>query len=166
MEAKRWDPMRFGELANRTCGELNAQALIFGGPDEEKLKHIVSSVVTVPYRIIDSCSLPLTAALISECALFLCNDSGLMHMAACMEVPVAAIFGPTDERRNGPVGGDTIVIRQEMEGFPLWTAATVGVRGIKGGIDPQASLKALTVDNAWEKIRPWLQRIKANGREA
>lgn len=161
MEAKRWDPMRFGELANRICGELDSPAvLIFGGPDEEKLKHVVSSVVTVPHRIIDSCSLPLTAALISECSLFLCNDSGLMHMAASMEVPVAAIFGPTDERRNGPVGGETIVVRKAMDGFPLWTAATVGVRGMKNGVDPQASLKSLTVDDAWKKIQPWMQRFK------
>lgn len=164
MAAKRWDPMRFGELANRVAGELDAQVLIFGGPDEEKLKHVVASVVSVPHRILDSRGLPLTAALISECAVFLCNDSGLMHIAACMEVPVAAVFGPTDERRNGPVGGETIVIRKEMEGFPLWTAATVGVRGAKtGGVDPQASLRALTVDDAWEKILPWLRRLHAAG---
>jgi heptosyltransferase II len=162
MEAKRWDPMRFGELANRICDRLGAKALIFGGSDEEKLKRIVASVITVPHRIISSRTLPLTAAIMSECALFLCNDSGLMHMAACMEVPVAAIFGPTDERRNGPVGGETIVIRKEMEGFPLWTAATVGVRAVKGGADPQASLKALTVDDAWEKVKPWLNRLAGN----
>jgi heptosyltransferase-2 len=161
MAAKRWDPMRFGELANRVAGEFEAQVLIFGGPDEEKLKHVVASVVSVPHRIIGSRGLPLTAALISECAVFLCNDSGLMHIAACMKVPVAAVFGPTDDRRNGPVGGETIVIRKEMEGFPLWTAATVGVRGVKtGGVDPQASLRALTVDDAWEKILPWLRRVK------
>jgi hypothetical protein len=47
-----------------------------------------------------------------------------------------------------------------MDGFPLWTAATVGVRAVKSGIDPQASLKALSVDEAWEKVMPWVMGIK------
>jgi heptosyltransferase-2 len=166
MEAKRWDPLRFGELATRICGELKAEALIFGGPDEEPLKHRVASAIRAPYRIIGSCALSQTAALIGECAMFLCNDSGLMHMAACMGVPVAAVFGPTDERRNGPVGHSSIVIRKEMAGFPLWTAATVGVRAVHSGVDPQASLKALTVDDAWEKVLPWLGKIKTTIRHS
>ena len=156
MLAKRWDPMRFGELAARICSTLNAQALIFGSPDEEKIKHVTTSIMKTPYRIIAPQGLRMTAALLRRCALLLCNDSGLMHMAACMGVPTAAVFGPTDERRNGPVGTGHLVIRK---GFPLWTAATVGVRAVRSGIDPQSSLKALSVDEAWEKVMPWLKGI-------
>jgi hypothetical protein len=46
-----------------------------------------------------------------------------------------------------------------MAGFPLWTANNVGVRAVKNGIDPSASLKALSVDEAWEKVEPWLARL-------
>jgi ADP-heptose:LPS heptosyltransferase len=83
-----------------------------------------------------------------------------MHMAACMGVPTAALFGPTDERRNGPVGTGHLVIRKPMNGFPLWTAATVGVRTVRSGINPQASLNALSIDDAREKIMPWIVSIK------
>jgi heptosyltransferase-2 len=159
MAAKRWDPMRFAELSDRICATLGAQALIFGGNNEEKIKHIVGSVMKAPHEIIAPCNLSLTAALLNECSMVLANDSGLMHMAACMGVPTVAIFGPTDERRNGPVGGGHLVIRKMMDGFPLWTAATVGVRAVKGGVDPQASLKALTVNEAWEKVVPWLKTL-------
>ena len=160
MAAKRWDPMRFGELATRICNVLKAQALIFGSPEEEKIKHVASSTMKAPYRIVSSADLPMVAALVRRCALLLCNDSGLMHIAACMGVPTAAIFGPTDERRNGPVGPGHLVIRKSMDGFPLWTAATVGVRTVKSGVDPQASLKALSVDDAWEKVMPWLVTVQ------
>jgi heptosyltransferase II len=160
MAAKRWDPMRFAELADRICGALSTKALIFGGRDEEKIKHIVGSVMKAPNEIVAPCSIRMTAALINECAMMLANDSGLMHIAACMGVPTAAIFGPTDERRNGPFGVEHLVIRKPMDGFPLWTAATVGVRAVKGSIDPQASLKALTVEDAWEKVGPWLATIR------
>jgi heptosyltransferase-2 len=160
MAAKRWDPMRFGELADRICNVLKAQALIFGSPDEEKCKYIAVSIMKAPFRIVAPTDLRTTAALLRRCSLLLCNDSGLMHMAACMGVPTVAVFGPTDERRNGPVGTGHLVIRKPMEGFPLWSAAAVGVRTVRSGVDPQASLKALSVDDAWEKVMPWLAGIK------
>ena len=112
-----------------------------------------------PNRIIAPQNLRMTAALLQRCSLLLCNDSGLMHMAACMGVPTVAIFGPTDDRRNGPIGGHNLVVRKAMAGFPLWTAAMVGVRSVDDHTDPAASLKALSVDEAWEKVEPWLAKL-------
>jgi ADP-heptose:LPS heptosyltransferase len=160
MLAKRWDPMRFGELASRICNVLKARALIFGSAEEEKIKHVAASIMKAPCTIVPPGSLRMTAALLRRCSLLLCNDAGLMHMAASMGVPTAAVFGPTDEQRNGPVGSGHLVLRKPMDGFPLWTAETVGVRAVKNNVDPQASLRALSVDDAWEKVMPWLVGIK------
>lgn len=156
MDAKRWPAERFGLLADRICEKLGAEALIFGGPDELDLKKSVASVMKQPYRLIDPKPLNLTSALISRCRLCICNDSGLMHCAAVMGVPVAAVFGPTDERRNGPVGSGHLILRKQMNGFPLWTARNVGVRYIPQGCDPSESIKALSVDDAWNMVEPWL----------
>jgi ADP-heptose:LPS heptosyltransferase len=82
-----------------------------------------------------------------------------MHIAACLGVPTVALFGPTDEKRNGPVGDANLVIRHEMDGFPVWTAENVGVRDLKSASDPSASLKALSVDEAWEKVMPWMKKV-------
>jgi hypothetical protein len=60
------------------------------------------------------------------------------------------------------VGPGHIVIRKAMEGFPLWTASNVGVRAVKNGVDPRASLRALSVGDAWEQMAPWLAKLKAN----
>ena len=46
---------------------------------------------------------------IARCAAFVSNDSGAMHVAAALGVPLTAIFGPTDERVTSPSGGDVIV---------------------------------------------------------
>jgi ADP-heptose:LPS heptosyltransferase len=166
MASKRWDPMRFGHLAERICAELGAQALVFGGKDEEKIKHVTASVLREPCHIIEPCHLRKTAALLSRCTLLLCNDSGLMHMAAGIGTPVAAIFGPTDEKRNGPWGERHLVIRKPMAGFPLWTAATAGDRASSSGVDPAASLRALSVDDAWDMLGPWLARLEIQARTA
>lgn len=60
------------------------------------------------------------------------------------------------------MGEGNLVIRREMAGFPLWTAGNVGVRSVKSDIDPSASLKALSVDEAWEKVEPWLAGLSAS----
>ena len=59
-------------------------------------------------------SLPLRQfiAALKRCRLFICNDSGPMHMSTALGVPVVAIFGPTEPKWFGPIGpGNQIVIQ-------------------------------------------------------
>jgi ADP-heptose:LPS heptosyltransferase len=156
MDAKRWSPENFAGLADNVCGLVGGEALVFGGPDEDQLKIRVAAAMKIKAHAIPPVSLSKTAALLSQCAICICNDSGIMHMAACTGVPTAGIFGPTDEKRNGPYGEKTLVIRKKMEGFPVWTAGNVGRRSLPKGIDPQAPLAALTVDDAWSQLKPWV----------
>lgn len=48
-------------------------------------------------------------SLIARCALFVTNDSGPMHIAAALSVPVVAVFGPTNPDTTGPMGRAAIV---------------------------------------------------------
>jgi lipopolysaccharide heptosyltransferase II len=156
MDAKRWSPENFAGLADLVAQLTKGEVYIFGGPDEEPLKKRVAEALASNGHVMGPVSLTKTAALLKQCTLCICNDSGLMHIAACSGVPTVGIFGPTDEKRNGPVGEKTLVIRKKMQGFPMWTARSVGNRC---GIDPQASLKALSVMDAWEQLRPWIVSI-------
>ncbi len=158
MSAKRWEPEKFGTLAYLVCAELDGSALVFGGPGEEPLKEIVVQNSQGRAQSASLTGIGKTAALISECDLFLCNDSGLMHIAACDGVPTVALFGPTDEKRNGPVG-ESFVIRKEMEGFPIWNAQNVGNRRLPDGVDPRSALAELSPQEAFEKLRPHLKRL-------
>lgn len=160
MDAKQWPADRFGRLAQKIGSVYgSARALVFGGPDEDDLKAVVANFAApVDVTVVDRCDLRLTAALISRCSLFVCNDSGLMHIAALASVPTIALFGPTDEKRNGPMGDQSFVVRKPMPGFPIWTAANVGDRSMPARLDPRACLMALSVDDAWEQIEPWIQK--------
>jgi ADP-heptose:LPS heptosyltransferase len=157
MDAKRWAPESFAGLADKACAFLNAQALIFGSADETALMKKCAEFMTAPAHCVTGVSLCRTAALLSLCCVCVCNDSGLMHIAACQGTPTVGIFGPTDEKRNGPMGARTLVIRKKMKGFPVWTALNVGDRRLPKGVDPGESLRALSSDEAWDQMRPWLE---------
>lgn len=158
MGVKRWHPDRFGALCDEACGFLSADAYVVGSADESSVKLATAASMKEAVHVVEPVSLRRTAALLSECAVCICNDSGIMHMAACMGVPTVGIFGPTDEKRNGPFGEKTLVIRKPMTGFPLWTAENVGDRRVPRGIDPQASLNSLTPQDAWQMLKPWLEK--------
>jgi ADP-heptose:LPS heptosyltransferase len=158
MGVKRWPADRFGRLCDDVCRLLDADAYIVGSGDESDVKKATALAMKENSHVVDPVSIQRTAALLSECSVCLCNDSGVMHMAACQGIPTVGIFGPTDEKRNGPYGPKTLVIRKPMKGFPLWTADNVGARTMPKGVDPCASLNALTPEDAWHALKPWLEK--------
>ena len=58
-----------------------------------------------------ACSLTELIALTRHARIFIGGDTGPMHLAAALGVPVVAIFGPTNPARNGPFGTRSIVLR-------------------------------------------------------
>ena len=64
------------------------------------------------FNVIGRTDLRLFAGLLASCHGFVSNDSGAMHLAAAAGVPVAAIFGPTDERVTAPLGNHDVIIHQ------------------------------------------------------
>ena len=58
-----------------------------------------------------SCSVSELIALTRRARIFIGGDTGPLHLAAALRVPVVAIFGPTDPARNGPYGTRSIVLR-------------------------------------------------------
>lgn len=107
--AKQWPPERYGEVAKQlaACG---VRALINFGPGEEDLVHAVEGASGGTATGI-ACSLTLLIALTRRARLFIGGDTGPLHLAAALEIPVVAIFGPTNPARNGPFGARSIVLR-------------------------------------------------------
>jgi heptosyltransferase-1 len=107
--AKQWPAERFGELAR----ELSAQGvtpLINFGPGEHGLAEGVSAASRGTAQAI-ICGLSQLIALTRRARLFIGGDTGPTHLAAALNVPVVALFGPTDPARNGPYSSRTVVLR-------------------------------------------------------
>jgi heptosyltransferase-2 len=63
-------------------------------------------------NLIGRTSLRELVGVVARCAAFVSNDSGAMHIAAALGVPLTALFGPTDERVTAPAGGADVIVRE------------------------------------------------------
>lgn len=117
---KRWMPERFAELADRLSERYGTKILILGGKDEVNLAEKISALMQTakPIVMAGKTTIGQATALIEQCALFVSNDSGLMHVASAIKTPVVAIFGPTDPAKNAPYGKDHIVVRKGVSCSP------------------------------------------------
>ena len=107
--AKCWPAERFGEVAV-ALRERGLTVIINYGPGEETLAHAVhqaSHASALPVK----CSVGELISLTRRASLFIGGDTGPMHLAAALRVPVVALFGPTRPERNGPYATRSIVLR-------------------------------------------------------
>jgi heptosyltransferase-1 len=80
------------------------------GPGEEHLARAAETTSEGAARAFQ-CSISELIALTRRARLFVGGDTGPLHLAAALRVPVVAIFGPTDPARNGPYGTRSVVLR-------------------------------------------------------
>ncbi len=107
--AKMWPAERYGQVAQQLAKD-GLCSLVNYGPGEEELARAVEAAGEGTARKI-SCSVSELIALTRRARLFIGGDTGPMHMAAALKIPVVAIFGPTNPARNGPFGTRSIVLR-------------------------------------------------------
>jgi len=117
--AKRWYPDRFARVADRLCEDFGAQVALFGSRadqavTEEVQRHAGCSLIDIAGRT----SLKEAIALIGRCRLFISNDSGLMHVAGALGIPMIAVFGSTNPVTTSPVGEKSIVVTKSVSCSP------------------------------------------------
>jgi len=110
--AKRWPVERYGEVA-RGLADRGVRSILNYGPGEEELARTAESASRGTSEVM-SCSLTELIALTRRARLFIGGDTGPLHLAAALRVPVVAIYGPTDPARNGPYGTQSIVLRSSQ----------------------------------------------------
>jgi lipopolysaccharide heptosyltransferase I len=142
--AKQWPAERYGRVA-RELANHGVRSLVNYGPGEEELAAAVESASEGAARKI-SCSISELIALTRRARLFIGGDTGPMHLAAALEVPVVAIFGPTNPARNGPFGTRAIVLRSP-------SSLTSHARRS----EPESGLLEITIADAVAAARQLLQ---------
>jgi heptosyltransferase-2 len=112
--AKCWPPSRFAELVNRIRAQADADVILFGTASEAAVSRAISSELhRPPIDLTEKTAIAELPALLSQCHLFIGNDSGAMHVAAAVGLPVVAVFGPTDPHGTAPVTPRSTIVQQK-----------------------------------------------------
>ena len=112
--AKCWPPERFAEFVNRFRQHTDADVILFGTAAEETVcEAIAAGIKGRSLSLVGKTAIADLPALLSRCQLFVGNDSGAMHVAAAVGLPIVAIFGPTDPHGTAPITPLCTVVQEK-----------------------------------------------------
>jgi heptosyltransferase I len=146
---KLWDEEHFSRLAERLAEELSCKVIFTGSPsDRPVIERIIGGLYPPPLNLAGGTTLRELAYLYTRCRLVVTTDTGPMHIAAAMGVPVVALFGPTAPWRTGPYGKIHKVIRKELECSPCFRKKCSHL----------SCMKSITVDEVFDTIRKIMEQ--------
>jgi len=119
--AKCWPPEKFAVFADRMISECDADVIFFGTSAEKQITaRILSAMKCRAVSLAGETSTRDLAALFSVCSVFVGNDSGAMHVAAAVGLPVIGIFGSTDPEGTSPLTTKFTLIRERASCSPCF----------------------------------------------
>lgn len=114
-----WPEERFAEIADWIAREYKAEILFLGNKDEkEHVAQITGKMHGQAKSLVGQTDLVQLTAVLSQCDLFLTNDTGPMHIAASLGVPTIAFFGPGDPVKVGPLSPKAKILHHPMPCSP------------------------------------------------
>ncbi|WP_027366880.1 glycosyltransferase family 9 protein [Desulfocurvibacter africanus] len=123
---KRWPEERLARVADMVADELGRPVLILAGPEAGDAQHVLASMRRQDrVRLANCLPLRITAAVLARCRALVCNDTGLLHMAAAVGTPALAVFGPTDPRIYLPRHAGCVAVEPDVA-CPLRRRNTFG----------------------------------------
>jgi heptosyltransferase-1 len=152
-DTKVWSAMNFGRIA----GALPWRSIVVGGnADVPRADVVVGVSGGKAVSLAGKTGLRELVDIMKNAVLVISNDSGPMHIAAALGVPVVAIFGPTSPERTGPYGQGHIIIRSEVACSPCFRKRCADLKCMKG----------ITVAGVLEKIDSSMQLFKEKDERA
>ncbi|HEY6070937.1 MAG TPA: lipopolysaccharide heptosyltransferase II [Chthoniobacterales bacterium] len=119
--AKRWLPERFAEVATAISEKAQRKWILIGTDTDKAIGETIATALG------DNCTNRIGQTtmdeLISElrsCRALLTNDTGTMHLAALLGLPVVAVFGSTEPALTGPMGNGHMIVRRHVECSPCF----------------------------------------------
>jgi len=145
-KTKNWPQDSFAS-ALRTIQRLTGGTVfVMGGPEEAVIcRHLHADLKGKAFNLAGSLSLVETGSVLSRMNIVISNDSGPMHMAAAIGVPVVAIFGPTNPIRTGPYGSGHTVLAGRRSCVPCYKRQCA--------MGPTLCLREVSPDTVVEAVR-------------
>ena len=143
--AKEWFPERYGELADRISREMGARIIILGSTGDRLVaSQICRKTGPGAIDLTGKTTLAQAIGIIARCRVFITNDSGLMHVASALRVPLVAIFGSTDPLRTGPLSKNSRVLYKSIPCAPCLKTECP---------EDRKCMELITVDEVYEEVK-------------
>lgn len=113
-QIKCWDKHNFSQLCSQLIKEGNKIVLVGDKFDQPICLYVQQNCPEGVLNLCAKTTINQLAALLKKAKLLITNDSAVMHLGSYLNIPVAAIFGPTDEEKYGPWSDKNIVIKKDI----------------------------------------------------
>ena len=120
---KRWPTHSFARLCDALV-ERHGASIVFTGKGDGERALIHEAMALMHHPAIDACdelSVGELLALLRACHLVVSNDTSVMHLAAALKTPLAALFGPTNPLQYGPGNDEDLVFYRDLFCSPCLT---------------------------------------------
>jgi len=143
---KCWPMDRYAEIILWLKEEMDTQILLISGPADTGIVEALRVKVRDKFILVDHLPVPILAAIIKRCKLFVGNDSGITHLAAAVGTPTISIFAPTDPSMWGPRGEQVKILYKKSPCSPCPSDT-------RRNCFSQTCLENVTVENVISQIR-------------
>jgi len=117
--AKRWPAERFAALGRILMERKKAGLVLTGSAEDAPVAEAIASrLPRPPANLVGRTTLRELVGAVSQAALFVTNDTGPMHLANALRVPVMAVFGPTDPAVTAPFHPPAVVLKKDAVCWP------------------------------------------------
>lgn len=157
---KRWAADKFVDLAFILVEKYNAHVFLFGNDIDvnEYINNKTPGLTSIP----KSDGMLQSIAIMEKCKLFVSNDTALMHIAAGLRIPTAAIFGYTNYKELYPWQNKHIIIRKELDCSPCFFNSPKPVKCIYTGEEEFKCMKTIEVNEVLEACKKLIEEIPGN----
>ncbi|MBI5815164.1 MAG: lipopolysaccharide heptosyltransferase I [Nitrospinae bacterium] len=143
-KTKRWSAEKFAGLVKELEKRHGMRSVIIGGPDDVKTgAQLASMAGPAAMDLTGKGGFAHLAALLGRAAVMFTNDSGPMHLAVALNIPVVAVFGPTNPNLTGPYGPGNMVVAASVDCSPCYK------RECEKGMECMDSISVESVLTAW-----------------
>jgi len=124
-ETKIWPAEYFAAVGRWIQEQYQLPVVVTGGPDEKDItSNVAKQIGGLAVDVAGKINIPQLTALVESARLIITNDSGPMHLAAALNTPLIAIYGPTNPQRTGPFGHEQAVLRLNLPCSPCYIRKT------------------------------------------
>jgi len=152
-ETKVWPPEKFIELISLL--RLRYEILLFWGNEKERTAaEEIKSRSAGSIHLIPEVNLKYAAALMKKCKVFISNDTGPMHVAWVVGVPVCGIYGPTKSKLQGPLGNNSVIVENDS-----LECLGCNLTKVKDCPYNHACMRELPVTEVYRKLKGLMERV-------